>query len=168
MDNMLAFESLSPAHLDLAAALWADPEVMRYTAIGRPLTADEAADRLEELLRTQDSLAFPTLFAVMYKGTRCGLVGCLPVDPDGGTYGLFYQVQRDTWGKGVGGSSARWLLSYMQQKCRPLTLLADVMAGNTASLRILESLGFQKTAEEPVEGGMRIHYRLDGNGADDK
>lgn len=56
----------------------------------------------------------------------------------------------------------------MQQKCRPLTLLADVMAENAASLRILESLGFQKTAEEPAEGGMRIHYRLEVNAPGDK
>ena len=157
MDIPLAFEPLSQAHLDLAAALWSDPAVTRYTAVGRPLTREEAAERLDQLLETQRKLPFPTLFAVMYRGERCGMVGCPPVDPQNGVFGLFYQIRQADWGKGVGGSAARWMCSYMAQKCGRLTLLADAAEENEASVRILKALGFVGT-DQPGDGGA-LRYR---------
>lgn len=157
MDIPLAFEPLTSSHTDLAAALWSDPVVIRYTAVASPLSRKESEDRMAALLDMQRKLSFPTIFAVMYKGEHCGIIGCLPVDHEKGVYSLFYQFRSQAWGKGIGGSSARWLLAYMRQRMNRLVLIADAAAVNTASIKILESLEFQKEGEG--EKGV-LHYIL--------
>ena len=92
MTPALTLESLSRAHLPEAAALWADPAVIRYTNIAAPCTPAETAARLDCLLDCQQSLPAPAVFAVREGAVFRGLAGCPPVDASAGTYGLFYQL----------------------------------------------------------------------------
>ena len=92
MTPALTLESLSRAHLPEAAALWADPAVIRWTNIAAPCTAAEAAERLDRLLACQRGLPAPAVFAVREGAVFRGLAGCPPVDASAGTYGLFYQL----------------------------------------------------------------------------
>lgn len=92
MTPALTLEPLSRAHLPEAAALWADPAVIRYTNIAAPCTPAETAARLDCLLDCQQSLPAPAVFAVREGAVFRGLAGCPPVDASAGTYGLFYQL----------------------------------------------------------------------------
>ena len=145
MTPALTLEPLSRAHLPEAAALWADPAVIRYTNITAPCTQAEAAERLDRLLECQRGLPAPAIFAVREGAAFRGLAGCPPVDAAVGTYGLFYQLLPACWGRGAGFAAAAAALRNLGRL--PLSLvLADVVAENTASVRILERLGFVRTA----------------------
>ena len=148
MTPVLTLEPLSRAHLPEAAALWADPAVIRYTNIAAPCTAAETAERLNCLLVCQQGLLSPTIFAVREGGAFRGLAGCPPVDTAAGTYGLFYQLLPACWGRGLGVAAARAALERLE-KLGPSLVLADTVAVNTASVRILERLGFVRTAVRP-------------------
>ena len=145
MTPTLTLESLSRAHLPEAAALWADPAVIRYTNITAPCTPAEAAERLDRLLDCQRELPSPTIYAIRERAAFRGLAGCPPVDAAAGTYGLFYQLLPACWGRGVGLAAAAAALRDLE-RLDPAMVLADVVAENTASVRILERLGFVRTA----------------------
>ena len=145
MTPALTLEPLSRAHLPEAAALWADPAVIRYTNITAPCTPAETAERLDRLLDCQQGLPSPTIFAVREGGAFRGLAGCPPVDTAAGTYGLFYQLLPACWGRGLGLAAAREARRRLE-KLAPSLVLADTVAENTASVRILERLGFVRTA----------------------
>ena len=148
MTPVLTLEPLSRAHLPEAAALWADPAVIRYTNIAAPCTASEAAERLDRLLDFQRGLPAPTIFAVREGAAFRGLAGCPPVDASAGTYGLFYQLLPVCWGRGLGLAAAQAALRQLD-RLTPALVLADTVAENTASVRILERLGFVRAAVHP-------------------
>ena len=148
MTPVLTLEPLSWAHRKETAALWADPAVIRYTNIAAPCTAAEAADRLDCLLDGQRELPAYTVFAIREGAAFLGLAGCPPVDAAAGTYGLFYQLLSACWGRGLGLAAAREALERLE-KLGPSLVLADTVAENTASVRILERLGFVRTAVHP-------------------
>ena len=70
------------------------------------------------------------------------------MDAAAGIYGLFYQLLPACWGRGVGLAAARQVLDRLGALA-PSLVLADTVAGNTASVRILERLGFIRTAVHP-------------------
>ena len=74
-----------------------------------------------------------------------GLAGCPPVDTAAGIYGLFYQLLPACWGRGLGLAAAAEALRRLE-RLAPALVLADTVAENTASVRILERLGFVRTA----------------------
>ena len=103
------------------------------------------------------SLPSPTVFALREGAAFRGLAGCPPVDTAAGIYGLFYQLLPACWGRGVGLAAAAEALRRLE-RLAPALVLADTVAENTASVRILERLGFVRTAVR--------HRRLLPGGAD--
>ena len=103
------------------------------------------ADRLEHLLDCQRGLPFSTVFALREGTAFRGLAGCPPVDTAAGIYGLFYQLLPACWGRGLGLAAAAEALRRLE-RLAPALVLADTVAENTASVRILERLGFVRTA----------------------
>ena len=148
MTAPLTLEPLSRVLLPDVSALWADTSVIRYTNIAAPCTAAESADRLDSLLNCQRDLPAPAIFAVLEGATFRGLAGCPPVEAFAGIYGLFYQLLPACWGRGLGLAAARAALRQLEQ-LRPSAVLADTVAENTASIRILTRLGFVRTAVHP-------------------
>ena len=145
----VTLEPLSTAHLSGLEALWSDSAVIRYTNVSEPCGGDEAAHRLYRLRSCQTALAGPTIFAVLRDGKFCGIAGCPPVDAEQGTFGLFYQLLPDVWGRGVGRTAAGLALAELYRMVPTATVYADVVAENAASVRILEALGFVRTAVHP-------------------
>nr|WP_326185322.1 GNAT family N-acetyltransferase [uncultured Oscillibacter sp.] len=145
----LKLEPLSMAHLSGLEALWSDPAVIRYTNLAEPCDGDAAALRLERLRSYQTLLPGPTIFAVLGDGRFCGIAGCPPVDEARGTFGLFYQLLPEVWGRGVGLTAAGLALAELYRMVPTATVYADAVAENTASVRILEHLDFVRTAVRP-------------------
>ena len=145
----VTLEPLSADHLAGAAALWGNPAVIRFTRVARPCTRIEAAERLELLLDGQRGLPGATVFAVRWGGRFCGLAGCPPVSVAEGVFGLFYQLLPECWGRGIGRAAAERALEALRRLRPGATVLADTAAANAASVRILESLGFVRTAVHP-------------------
>ena len=149
MTGRVTLEPLSAAHLPGLERLWGDPAVIRYTNVPLPCTAPEAAERLERMLSCQAGLPAPVLFAVLEKGRFRGIAGCPPVDAARGRFGLFYQLLPAAWGRGIGLTAARLALEALTRNWPEASVQADVAAENAASVRILEGLGFTRTAERP-------------------
>lgn len=122
-----------------------DRAVLKWTNIAAPCTEAGAADRLEHLLDCQRGLPFSTVFALREGTAFRGLAGCPPVDTAAGIYGLFYQLLPACWGRGLGLAAAAEALRRLE-RLAPALVLADTVAENTASVRILERLGFVRTA----------------------
>lgn len=141
----VTLEPLSREHLDGAAELWGDPRVIRYTAVPAPCDRQAAAARLEALLERQTDP--PLLFAVLEAGRFCGVAGCLPAEE--GTFGLFYQLLPAVWGRGVGTRAAELALARLEESHPGAGVVADAVAANAASARILERLGFARRAVRP-------------------
>lgn len=156
----LSFEPLSAAHFDMMARLWADPAVIRYTAVERPCSPRQARLRLQALLESQRRLAAPTLFAVCRGGEACGVVGGLPLGRARRRFAVFYQFFPACWGEGVGTASVRWLAGRIRAEYPHASLEAEVVRENTASARILEGAGFSLQSVRP--GG----FVRDGAAAD--
>lgn len=147
----LTYEPLSFAHLLGVAQLWEDKEVIKYTNMKRPCSMEEAKKRMGIFLDNQKVLNAPTIFAVLKRSAVCGIAGCPVIDKDTGEFGFFYQIKRSEWKKGIGSESARWILDYMCQNYKPLTLYADAVKRNYASVKILEKLQFEQTGEEECQ-----------------
>lgn len=144
--GLVTLQPLTASDVESAAVLWADPAVIRFTRVERPCTREEAAERLELLLRGQRRLPVPTVFSVQWEGRFCGLAGCPPVDGEEHVFGLFYQLLPAFWGLGAGRTAAGRTLAALARLEREATVLADTAAENLASVRILEGLGFRRTA----------------------
>lgn len=158
MCSPLNYIPLSETHLEACAALWADPEVIRYTNILTPCSYAESKTRLSQLLQAQASLSFPSIFAIQKDGRFCGIVGCLAIEGMPSSFGLFYQLQRADWGRGIGFQCAAWLLAYLHKTLGAFTLYADVVRENTASRRILEKLRFRLIGRESVPNSTRVIF----------
>lgn len=141
----VTLEPLSAAYLNQVERLWSDPAVIRYTSIRTPCTREAAAERLSNLSGR------PTVFAVLHAGKFCGVAGCLPAEEE--TFGLFYQLLPSYWGQGVGRAAAEMVLEALRRLSPSATVCADVVAENTASIRILEGLGFRRVRTSAPDGG---------------
>ena len=149
----ISFRPLLPEDAGALAAVWSDPEVIRYTGILAPCTSEEIRERIA-LFRAMD------VFLVSWKGQPVGAAGCPPVDRERRRFGFFYQMRRSVWGQGVGTAAARWVLEEMERRYEALTLYADVFRENAASERILRRLDFRQTGEETVKRGeAALHLR---------
>ena len=156
----LRLTPLAQTHLDGLRALWSSGEVIRYAAIPAPCTGKETEERLTRLLRGQEPLSGPTVFAVLEGERFLGIAGCPPVDGRTETFGLFYQLEPEAWGRGVGSSAGRMALAALLRRYPTATVLADAVAENAASVKILKRLGFRRIGVQ--SGG----YCRDGQTAD--
>ena len=122
-----------------------DPVYQRGAAFGPSGSCGEAAAPAGE----SEGSAGAGIFAVLLDGDFCGLAGCPPVDAERERFGLFFQLLPACWGRGVGRTAAALALTSLRRSFPAARVLADAAAENTASIRILEGLGFCRTAVHP-------------------
>lgn len=88
--------------------------------------------------------------AVCLKATGC-LIGFVALNPEGQadqhTVNLGYVFHFDYHGKGYASEACRTLLAYAFEYYQADRIVTGTAAANQASCRLLERLGFQKTAE---------------------
>lgn len=141
----LTLEPLSWDDLPEAAVLWADPGGDPMDQHCCPLHGGGGRRPAGTPADCQRGLPFSTVFALREGTAFRGLAGCPPVDTAAGIYGLFYQLLPACWGRGLGLAAAAEALRRLE-RLAPALVLADTVAENTASVRILERLGFVRTA----------------------
>ena len=119
------------------ALLVGDEAVSQWTSsIPHPYYEQDAIDWIKH--SQSDSARTP--FAVEVDGRLAGCVSFWPYE--GGSVEVGYWVGREFWGRGVCTQALRMLLV---AKCFPsdTDVYAKVMAGNEASIRVLEKCGFE-------------------------
>ncbi len=145
-----------------AQALDADPEVTRYLS---SLVTDEAGTRayLDEVItasREEPRRRFELAITLPPADEMVGRVALHVQRPEHREALLWYVLRRDLWGRGIATAASRALVAFGFDELRLHRIWADADPRNTASLRLMEKLGFQR------EGQLRQNYWLRGEWCD--
>jgi len=168
----LTYSFLDETDIPPIAAMLAKPSVCRWLFFGpntpevtgsyfRPMAAEIA-----EALKTGHRPGLP-VFTLRDRATGAfaGQGALLPIDFSPGARLIGYQLDDSVWGRGLGTEAGRFLCHYGLNVLKSHRISGDCVTGNTASGKIMESLGFR---EEGVQkdfwhhGGRYYDNRLFG------
>ncbi|TPN81599.1 GNAT family N-acetyltransferase [Mesorhizobium sp. CU2] len=149
----LRLRPVSPADRDDLFALEQDPQVMRFLNGGRPTPLDGTDPSVDFLMprgteqdvwsaREKVSGAFVGWFALYDRGD--------------GSAELGYRLRRAVWGLGYASEGARALVEAGFSCFGFARIIANTMAINEASRRVLEKTGFTHVRTFHVEGLDRL------------
>jgi RimJ/RimL family protein N-acetyltransferase/catechol 2,3-dioxygenase-like lactoylglutathione lyase family enzyme len=144
--NRLILRDLVLSDFDAVHEYASDPLVTRFTSFG-PNTAEETRGFLSRSIHAASvSPRQIHTFAVIEQATghligSCGLEQC---DGTGRHYVFGYCLNRHWWGRGFGQEAADAMVQFGFDRLQAHRLWAHVFLGNTASVRILEGLGFRR------------------------
>jgi [ribosomal protein S5]-alanine N-acetyltransferase len=162
---------------DHAALLahWTAPDIRRFLFDGMPLSAAEITETIEDstrdfarsgyglwLIHEQDrpdpELAGPELAVTEMIGTEMiGTVGLRPLEGLG--LEVFYSLAPGSWGQGYATEAARAVLDHALGPLGLPEVLAEVDAGNAASIAVVERLGMTPFDRVPGLLGPMTRYR---------
>lgn len=148
----LLFRPLTLADTDDLAALYADPETMRF--FDGPRTRAEAQTEIEESLDWYERLGY-YFWATVHKadGRFIGRCGLLPqVIDDQQEAEVAYMIARPFWNQGLGTEAARAIKEYGFRRCGFPCLILIIDPGNLASQRVAEKNGMQHVKDIEFEG----------------
>ena len=150
------------------ARLFADPEVMRYVAYGRPLTASEVEEWLGRMISRFEADGFGQ-FALTRRsdGALIGRAGLLPHDPvtwRGGALSelgpqaeieLGWMLARDFWGHGYATEAAVIVRDWAWNELGLSRLISIIQVGNEPSVRLAVRLGGRRERDLTTSFGKR-------------
>ena len=123
--------------LDAMFEIMSDPVAMRYWSTLPHASVDVTRPWLErKIARTAEG---GEDFVIEHEGRVIGDVGAGRL-PDFG-----FMLRRDCWGKGFATEASRAFIDHAFRNTAATELRADVDPRNTASLRVLDRLGFVET-----------------------
>jgi len=155
----LQFRFVEAADLDGLAAIYADPEVMRF--IGGPLDRNGAWDRIQRMQALYGQRHCGP-YATILKATgeligRCGFLFWTIEGHD--EVEVAYLLARPHWGRGFATEAARALVRYGFDAMRLSRIISLIHPENIASIRVAEKagLGFEREVVIPPHGLRRCH-----------
>lgn len=122
-----------------------NPNVTRYTLWEHHKSLDETLHFVRDYARCRYFEGVPEPLALCLKPERSpiGAVGCFWVSMPNKTMELGYWIGERYWGRGLIAEGCRAAVAHAFAACGPERMQARVVAGNAASVRVLEKLGFQ-------------------------
>ncbi len=125
--------------LDELAALFGDPDVMRYVGTGLPIGRDETDRALKSIIKQWDQCGFGR-WAVLDKTSKqfAGFGGLRSLFD---TPEVVYHFSKPNWGKGLATELARASLRFGFEDRRFHRIVALAKPENNASIRVMEKLG---------------------------
>ncbi|MFC0003863.1 GNAT family N-acetyltransferase [Micromonospora siamensis] len=147
----LLLEPYRRADAEVAVALLTDPEVGRYMGNG-PMGETQARgvfDRLFSQVYPQDRFA---VWAVRRDGELVGHAEIKRTDDVDG-HEIIYALLPSAWGAGLGSEIARAVVAHGFDTLGLSTVYATVAADNTASLALLDRLGFRHERDVTEDDG---------------
>lgn len=136
-------------HAAALQTLASDAAVSATTNLPSPLPPGHAEAWIDSAMeaRTQGEAYH---FAVVHP--RDGFIGCcslISLSPRERSAQLSYWIGRPYWGRGHATRAARCVLDFAFDTLKLDRVRTCVLASNTASLRVLEKLGFQQLLRAP-------------------
>jgi ribosomal-protein-alanine N-acetyltransferase len=158
----LLFRSHEAADLDAFCAMEADAEVRRYVG-GAPRTREAAEQRFWEraMQPVEGRLG---MWATVLKEDgryigRCGLYPNIRGEQEvAGEAVLGFYLAREFWGKGFASEAGRSFVEFGFGELKLERIVTAVQVENTASVRVLEKLGFVIASHE---AGPRSFYHFE-------
>jgi RimJ/RimL family protein N-acetyltransferase len=172
----LVLRRFSMADADNLVSLDADPDVMRFVTGGIPTSRDEIVDEfLPAFLGYYERYEGYGFWAVIEKSTGefMGWFHFRPrEDAAPGEVELGYRLRKSAWGKGYATEGSRALIRKGFTEFGVQRVVAEAMAVNTASRRVMEKAGlklvrtFHQPLPHPIDGREfgGVEYALDKAG----
>lgn len=159
--DRLGFRHWGPEDLQLALALWANPEVTWL--IGGPRSPQQVGEKLASEIAMQDAsgIQYWPIF-LLATGEHVGCAGLRPYRPAERVYELGFHLLSAFWGQGLAEEAGRAVISHAFSTLGANGLFAGHHPENAASRRVLEKLGFHYTHDElyPPTGLLHRSYFL--------
>ena len=148
VENSVAIETerlrlrmFQASDLDSLAALFADPDVMRYVGNGEPVDRPEAEKALASIVAHWEREGFGR-WAIEEKETG-EFVGYGGLRSLFGTPEVVYHFAKRHWGKGFATEMARAALQFGFSEKGFTRIVAIAKPGNDASIHVMKKLGMQ-------------------------
>jgi RimJ/RimL family protein N-acetyltransferase len=154
----LELRAFRPDDLDSLAAIYADPEVMRYIRGGvaeGPRTREQTAASMDAYAEEWTQRGYG-VWAVVNRadGQLLGVCGFVDRAEIGYIFG------RASWGHGIATEAARACLWYGFEHLGYEEIGAGAKSENVASLRVLEKLGMRRIPNDYFDLNGGAYYRL--------
>lgn len=127
--------------LDHLAAMFADPDVVKYVGDGQPAGRDEAARALHSIIKRWETDNFGR-WAVEQKQTR-EFVGFGGLRSLFGTPEVVYHLAKTHWGKGYATEVGHAALRFGFEERGQDRIVAITKPPNVASINVMEKLGMR-------------------------
>lgn len=155
----LRLKMFRPEDIDVLAALFADPDVMRYVTDGKPAGRDVAEKAITSIIEHWRRHGFGR-WAIEDKITG-EFVGY------GGLRSLFdkpevvYHFAKAQWGKGLATEVARASLKFGFEECGFERIVAIAKPANAASIHVMEKIGMHFEMQTSYYGIEVVEYAID-------
>jgi RimJ/RimL family protein N-acetyltransferase len=168
----LVLRRFTEANVDNLFDLDSDPEVMRFLTGGKPTPREVIRNEtLPRILHYYERFAGFGFWAAIEKSTGEFLGWFEFRPPEGGgpdEVELGFRLRRSAWGKGYATEGSRALIRKGFTELGVRRVVAQTMAVNTASRRVMEKAGltlvrtFHQEWPEPIEGAEQgeVEYAL--------
>jgi ribosomal-protein-alanine N-acetyltransferase len=159
--DRLVLRRLTPEDADDLAALYADPEVMRF--FGGPRTPEQTQAQIAWCLAEYER-GNPSLWATVLKADsrfigRCGL---LPQMLDGQPEAeVAYMIARPLWNRGLGTEAAHAIQEYAFRNYKFGHVISIIAPDNVASQRVAEKNGMRYERDAEYGGHLCRIYSVD-------
>lgn len=159
--NRLKFSAWNKEDLILAERLWGNPDVTKYICSSGVFQKNEIQDRLS--LEIQNEALYHFQYWPVFKddGTFIGCCGLRPHSEN--TCEIGFHFLPEFWHMGYAKEAAEAVIQYAIKNEIAVKLFAGHNPSNTASEKLLLSLGFIKSGVQyyPPTGLMHPSYELD-------
>ncbi len=152
---------LRPVTADDHAALlahWGAPDVRRFLFDGAMLSVAEIAEAIEDSARDFARAGYGLW--LVHENGRSDLVGTAGLRPlENLGLEIFYSLAPGSWGQGYATEAARAVLDHALGSLGLPEVLAEVDAGNSASIAVIERLGMTEFDMVPGLLGPMARFR---------
>ena len=135
------------ADAPLLFPLVSNPNSTKYTLWEHHKTIDDTDFFVRDYARSRYAEGVPEPMALAWKDDPerkpIGSVGCFWGSHPHRTMELGYWLAEPFWGRGLMAEACRAMVTYSFLSLQPERIQARVIEGNTASIRVLEKLGFR-------------------------
>jgi RimJ/RimL family protein N-acetyltransferase len=158
--NRLVLREFRDDDLGSLAAIHADPEVMRYTREGKPMTRAGTWKKLALYLGHWQLLGYGKWAVVeQSSGQLIGRVGLS--NPEGGPGPeLGWLIARERWNRGYATEAAATVLRYAFETIGLDHVISIIQERNLASIRVAEKLGEVLEHIDVVEDNKLLTYGI--------
>lgn len=154
----LILRQFSKEDLENYTAIMTNPQVTCFLGTGKEKTPEDVRQVLIHFQNCLDKNGFG-VWAVVFKesGKLIGHCGFLPLE-NGEDVELLYAFDPSSWGKKIASEAACICLDYAQKNYHWDFIYALAYPENTASIRVLEKLGFTPDEKVLCFGKLLNHF----------